>query len=50
MKDMGIGSMEAFDKWLNEERSYLEGLKKEPKLKTLQMEYYHQLLKLWESE
>ena len=50
MKDMGIGSMEAFDKWLVKERSYLEGLKKEPELETLQMEYYCQLLKLWESK
>ena len=50
MNDMGIESTDTFNKWLIEEREYLEGLKKEPEYEMLQMEYYQKLMKLWESE
>ncbi|KAJ3761727.1 hypothetical protein EV360DRAFT_92860 [Lentinula raphanica] len=50
MNDLGITSADTFDKWLNEERDYLNGLKKEPAEETLQMEYYKKLVKLQDAE
>ncbi|KAJ3889517.1 hypothetical protein GG344DRAFT_51442 [Lentinula edodes] len=50
MNDLGIASTDVFHNWLKEEREYLSGLKKEPKLETLQMDYYRKLVKLDESE
>lgn len=44
MIDMGIGEPEVFDDWLEEERGYLQDLKREPPLETLQMEYYQKLV------
>ena len=35
-----------FEKWIEEERSYLESLKKEPDEEVAQMMYYEQLVKL----
>lgn len=50
MADLGITGNAIFEEWLTEEREYLEGLKKEPLIETMQMEYYQQLVNLWHSE
>jgi hypothetical protein len=50
MKDLGILDVGEFETWLQEEREYLQGLKKEPAEETLQMEYYQRLVNLWASE
>ncbi|KAJ3765786.1 hypothetical protein FB446DRAFT_654740 [Lentinula raphanica] len=50
MSDLGVPSVETFDQWLEEERDYLNGLKKEPQEETLQMEYYKKLVKLQDAE
>jgi hypothetical protein len=50
MKDLGVSDVRVFDTWLDEERAYLQGLKKEPAVETLQMEYYQKLVNLWASE
>jgi hypothetical protein len=50
MKDLGILDVGVFETWLQEEREYLQGLKKEPVEETLQMEYYQRLVNLWASE
>jgi hypothetical protein len=50
MKDLGILNTGVFETWLQEERKYLQGLKKEPAEETLQMEYYQKLVNLWASE
>jgi hypothetical protein len=44
MLDMGIPNVEIFEQWLDEEREYLQGLKTEPVVETLQMEYYQKLI------
>ena len=50
MKDLGVSDTAVFDAWLEEERAYLRGLKKEPAEETLQIEYYQKLVNLWASE
>jgi hypothetical protein len=50
MKDLGISDASVFEAWLVEERTYLQGLKKEPAEETLQIEYYQKLVNLWASE
>jgi hypothetical protein len=50
MKDLGITDDRVFETWIQEERTYLQGLKKEPVDETLQMEYYQRLINLWASE
>jgi len=50
MKDLGISDVGVFEAWLQEEREYLQGLKKELAEETLQMEYYQRLVNLWASE
>jgi hypothetical protein len=50
MKDLGITDDKVFKTWIQEERTYLQGLKKEPVDETLQMEYYQRLINLWASE
>ena len=50
MKDLGISDVLVFEAWLVEERTYLQGLKKEPAEETLQIEYYQKLVNLWASE
>lgn len=50
MLDMSISSVEVFDDWLKEERVYLQGLKMEPEVEMLQMEYYQKLINFCASE
>ena len=50
MVDLEISDPVTFDKWLEEEKTYLEGLTREPEEETLQVEYYQRLLALWSSE
>jgi hypothetical protein len=50
MKDLGITDDRVFEMWIQEERMYLQGLKKEPVDETLQMEYYQKLINLWASK
>lgn len=50
MQDLGITDTGVFDEWLREEKEYLLGLRKEPEIETLQMEYYQKLVNLWASE
>ena len=47
---MGISNVEVFDEWLNEEREYLQGLRAEPEVETLQMNYYQKLINFHASE
>ena len=46
MKDQGIESPEVFECWLEEKKTYLHVLVKEPLHKTLEMEYYVGLVNL----
>jgi hypothetical protein len=50
MKDLRITDDRVFETRIQEERTYLQGLKKEPVDETLQMEYYQRLINLWASE
>jgi hypothetical protein len=50
MKDLEISDEGAFESWLQEEKEYLQGLKKEPLAETLHMEYYQRLISLWSSK
>ncbi|KAJ3740656.1 hypothetical protein DFH05DRAFT_1537544 [Lentinula detonsa] len=50
MSDLGIPSVDTFNQWLEEEKDYLSGLKKEPAEETVQMEYYKKLVKLEDAE
>ena len=50
MVNLEISDPETFDKWLEEEKMYLEGLTRELEEETLQVEYYQRLLALWSSE
>ena len=47
---MGILTVDVFEDWLKEGREYLQGLKTEPEVETLQMEYYQKLINLHASE
>lgn len=44
MKELGISHTDAFAEWLAEEKTYLSGLKREPEVETLQMEYWQKLI------
>ncbi len=50
MKLLGVDSECRFKEWLEEEREYLDGLKKEPETETLDMEYYTELVQLYSLE
>jgi hypothetical protein len=50
MKEQGIESEATFASWLDEERTYLLSLSREPIQETLQMEYYQRLVNLQASE
>ena len=43
MQDLGLSDSQTFETWREEERTYLEGLAKEPVIETLEMEYYQKL-------
>ena len=49
MQDLNVVDMATFEVWLREEKSYLEGLQREPEEETLTMEYWQRLTKLNES-
>jgi hypothetical protein len=38
-QELGVEDDAVFEKWLSQEREYLQGLKKEPLNETLEMEY-----------
>ncbi|KAJ3558554.1 hypothetical protein NP233_g11487 [Leucocoprinus birnbaumii] len=46
MQDAHINSTTIFHEWLKEEKSYLDGLRKEPPVEKLQIDYYEELIKL----
>jgi hypothetical protein len=50
MKDLRISDVSVFKIWIEEEWTYLQGLKKEPAEETLQINYYQMLVNLWASE
>lgn len=50
MDDEGILEASEFGEWFDEETGYLEGLKHEPPVETLEMEYYRKLVKLGDEE
>ncbi|KAI5987793.1 hypothetical protein EDC04DRAFT_2588971 [Pisolithus marmoratus] len=50
MKEQNMSNEQVFDKWLAEEKAYLEQLNHEPPEETLQMEYWEQLIKLTASK
>jgi hypothetical protein len=50
MADLDITDTSMFGTWLEEERTYLKGLSKEPIRETQQMEYYQKLVNLNASE
>ncbi|SJK97305.1 uncharacterized protein ARMOST_00557 [Armillaria ostoyae] len=50
MKLLGVDSKSRFEEWLKEEREYLDSLKKEPETETLDMEYYTELVQLYNLE
>jgi hypothetical protein len=47
---VGGGNGDIVDTWLMEERTYLEGLRREPLEETLEMEYYKLVRSLLDSE
>jgi hypothetical protein len=50
MEHLGVTDGSTFERWLQEERVYLLGLKKEPPEETMAMEYYAKLLELADAE
>ncbi len=50
MKSLGVDSECHFKEWLEEEREYLDGLKKEPEGGYLDMKYYTELVQLYSLE
>jgi hypothetical protein len=50
MADLEITDTGMFGVWLEEERTYLKGLSKEPIRETQEMEYYQKLVNLNASE
>ncbi|KAG6808141.1 hypothetical protein H0H92_005272 [Tricholoma furcatifolium] len=50
MVDQGVESYEVFHQWLEEERTYLTALAKEPIEETQEMEYYQKLVNLRDAE
>ena len=50
MRDQGVPNTSVFEDWLAEERTYLEGLSREPLTETLTMEYWQKLVNLEASQ
>ncbi|KAG6808337.1 hypothetical protein H0H92_004439 [Tricholoma furcatifolium] len=50
MVDQGVESYEVFHQWLEEERTYLTALAKEPIEETQEMDYYQKLVNLRDAE
>lgn len=50
MARQGISGGHIFWEWLKEEKQYLENLRQEPVEETNEMEYYKQLIKLYDLE
>jgi hypothetical protein len=50
MQDLGIADESVFERWLQEEKVYLQGLTREPEEETLQMEYWQKLMNLTASK
>jgi hypothetical protein len=50
MQDQGIANTSVFQDWLAEEKSYLEGLSREPLQESLAMEYWQKLVNLGASQ
>ena len=50
MRDLGIADESVFERWLQEEKVYLQGLTREPEEETLQMEYWQKLTNLTASK
>lgn len=50
MEAQGISDPSVFNIWLEEERLYLEGLKREPVQDTLEMDYYRRLMSFYDYE
>ena len=50
LEQVGGGNGDIIDTWLIGERTYLEGLTREPLEETLEMEYYKQVRSLFDSE
>lgn len=50
MASQGILDPAVFSTWLEEEREFLEGLKKEPEDETLEIEYYQKLTAYYKSQ
>lgn len=46
MEDLGVADTKTFEDWLEEEKTYILGLQKEPEVETLQMEYWQKLVNL----
>ncbi|KAH7922360.1 hypothetical protein BV22DRAFT_1106683 [Leucogyrophana mollusca] len=49
MKELDLLDESVFDRWLDEERAYLQGLQREPEVETLQMEYWQKLINMAKS-
>ncbi|KAG1900426.1 uncharacterized protein F5891DRAFT_1128589 [Suillus fuscotomentosus] len=50
MQDLGLADESIFERWLEEEKTYLQGLTREPEDETLQMEYWQKLVNFTASE
>jgi hypothetical protein len=50
MQDLGLTDANIFERWIEEEKVYLQGLTREPENETLQMEYWQRLVNLNASE
>ncbi|KAG1899795.1 uncharacterized protein F5891DRAFT_1128794 [Suillus fuscotomentosus] len=50
MQDLGLTDESIFERWLEEEKTYLQGLTREPEDETLQMEYWQKLVNFTASE
>ncbi|KAG1889612.1 uncharacterized protein F5891DRAFT_1131821 [Suillus fuscotomentosus] len=50
MQDLGLVDESIFERWLEEEKTYLQGLTREPEDETLQMEYWQKLVNFTASE
>jgi hypothetical protein len=50
MRDQGVSNTSVFQDWLAEEKTYLEGLSREPLAETLTMEYWQKLVNLGASQ
>jgi hypothetical protein len=50
MDDLGVAGPAQFQEWLQEETTYLQGLRQEPPEEVWQMDYYELLQKLAKAE